>query len=234
MTNHSLGERRKEIELMMQYAVPRQHFHEAFALIEKHAGDGVAMNLLHNFYSYLPDARDDGIKTLRQVARRQGVFLLCATTFFADYLYISSMENAVFLGALADGVEEEDVLEFFGFKDRQTFMALIQNPAKLSLYSPANQDEELCPVCSAACGEYHTLGCPVEVCPWCGGQLTHCNCRFIQLGQDWLDGEAEVDRLLEMIEAAGRIPFDVWQRPSYPSSGGIDEFDKDDDYDYDD
>jgi hypothetical protein len=33
---------------------------------------------------------------------------------------------------------------------------------------------ELCPDCGAAQGKYHRLGCDVEQCPYCGGQLYVC------------------------------------------------------------
>jgi len=78
----------------------------------------------------------------------------------------------------------------------------------------------LCPVCAVGVGEYHTLGCPVEVCPWCEGQLTYCNCRFEQLDLEQLDDEADIERLLEKLEATGRIAFDSAQRPAYPTMDG--------------
>jgi hypothetical protein len=34
-----------------------------------------------------------------------------------------------------------------------------------------------CPDCAAGVGEYHVLGCDVEQCPYCGGQLIFCDCR---------------------------------------------------------
>jgi hypothetical protein len=57
----------------------------------------------------------------------------------------------------------------------------------------------------------------VELCPWCNGQLTGCNCRFEQLGLEQLEDEADVERLREKLEAAGRVPFATEQRPAYPT-----------------
>jgi hypothetical protein len=53
------------------------------------------------------------------------------------------------------------------------------------------------------------LGCPVEVCPWCEGQLTNCNCRFTQVGVDRFTADCQLDNFIEALEAKGRIPFDA-------------------------
>lgn len=46
-------------------------------------------------------------------------------------------------------------------------------------------DERPCHDCAAIKGEYHALGCDVERCPACGGQLWFgCEC-------EWFDDEAE-------------------------------------------
>ena len=216
----TLDEKRKEIELLMKYAVPEAHLREAAAFVETYAADNIVLNLLHNFYSYLPDAIDDGIRKIRLLARRQGTFLFCATTFCDDYLYIVTSADAFFLGKLADGIADDEVLEFFGFADQQTFAKRTSDLAGFEIHTPADRDSTLCPVCSVAVGEYHTLGCPVEICPWCGGQLIHCNCRFDQLDLEELDSEADIERFLEILEAAGRIAFDSAQRPAYPALDG--------------
>lgn len=219
----TLGERKKEIELLMQYAVPEVHLQEAAACVEIYAGDAMVLNILHNFYSQLPDAVDDGIKTLRLLARRQGTSLFCATTFLNDYLYIASPADVFFLGKLTDGIGDQEVLRFFGFADQQTFADRTRDLGGFGVHTPADRDKTLCPVCLVAAGEYHTLGCPVELCPWCGGQFTRCNCRFEQLDREQLDDEADVERLQEKLESAGRIPFDTEQRPGYPTFGDEEE-----------
>jgi len=213
----TLGDRKKEIELLMRYAVPEAHRQEAAAVVETYGGDSIVLNLLHDFYSRLPGAVDDGIKTLRLLARSQGTFLFCATTFLNDYLYIASPADVFFLGKLADGIGDDEVLRFFGFTDQKTFADRTRDLDGFEIHTPADRDKTLCPVCAAADGEYHTLGCPVELCPWCGGQLTRCNCRFEQLDLEQLDDETDVERLREKLEAAGRIPFATEQRPAYPT-----------------
>ena len=80
--------------------------------------------------------------------------------------------------------------------------------------------------CHAAAGEYHELGCPVEICPWCGGQLIHCDCRYEQLGLDGLTTEAELLQFEAVLEERGRIPYSPEQRPSFAGSDPNDVFDE--------
>jgi hypothetical protein len=222
----TLSERKKEIELLMQYAVPRSRFKEAMKFVHEYEGDGIALNLLHHFYSNLPEAVDDGIYKLRLLARRQGAFLLCATSFIADYLYIATSINALYVGRMTEGIVDEEMLEFFEFESRQAFLDLTNDPSQLEEYVPVDRNEEICPICRVATGEYHTLGCPVEICPWCSGQLTHCNCRFVELGVEQLTEEADIERLQERLEEVGRISFAAEQRPGYPTLGDEGEDDR--------
>ena len=219
----TLSERKKEIELLVQYATPRSRLQEAMEFVQKFAGDGIVLNLLHHFYSNLPEAVDDGIYKLRLLAHRQGTFLLCATSFSSDYLYIATPVNAIYVGRMAEGIHDEEMLEFFGFKSRQAFLEQTSDPSKLEEYVPADQDEKLCLFCRVSTGEFHTLGCPVEICPWCSGQLTHCNCRFVELGVEHLADEADIERLHERLEEAGRVPFKPEQQPGYPTMGDEEE-----------
>jgi hypothetical protein len=149
----ALGEIKKEIELLMQYAVPEVHRKEATAFVESYAGDAIVLNLLHNFYSRLPDAVDDGIKALRLLARSQGTCLFCATTFLDDYLYIASAAEVFFLGKLTDGIGDDEILRFFGFADQQIFADRTRKIEGFGLHTPADRDKTLCPVCLVADGE---------------------------------------------------------------------------------
>jgi hypothetical protein len=214
----NLKERSQEIALLMQYAVPEAERVPARKLLEKYGDDAVALSVFHHFYSFLPEGLDDAITILRRLARRESKFLLCATTSHGDYLYATDSEAAVFLGPLAEGMPGE-VLDFFGFASPETFPKTHQDLGRFPVHVPPYLDRSLCPACHAAEGEFHTLGCPVEICPWCGGQLTSCPCRFSQLGIHEMDKEAQIDDLLELLYAKGRIPFNAEeQAPAYPTS----------------
>jgi hypothetical protein len=87
------------------------------------------------------------------------------------------------------------------------------------VYEPVRLDEDICPACYAVTGEVHELGCPVELCPWCGGQLIHCACRYDQLGLDAISSEEELLQFEVILEERGRIPYSPEQRPSFAADG---------------
>lgn len=217
-TPKTVAERKDDIQFLMKYAVPEEQVEAAEALLEKYNSDIIALNLLHNFYIQLPEGRDDSIQALNLLTRRQGVFLLCAYTGNGmHYLYVVNNEAAYIIGTLAEGIVDSELLEFFGYADNKEFLSLSEKPEKLQEYVPYTPDSNLCPSCQAAEGEYHTLGCPVEICPWCNGQLTYCNCRFNRLDTDTMSKVSQIEKLMELLEEAGRIAFKKEQSPGYPT-----------------
>ena len=213
----TLNQRLADIKLLMQYAVPPADLAKATALVEKHDTDSVALNIFHAFYSYLPEGLEDAITVLRLLDRRQGTFLICASTAQTDYLYLATAEQAEFLGPLAEGIWEEEVLAFFNLADREAFLKKYADLATFPVYVPAHLHHDLCPFCHVADGEVHILGCPVEICPWCGGQLTSCACRFTRLGKADLTSEGQLEELLTLLNKKGRVPFSAEEhRPAYP------------------
>lgn len=44
---------------------------------------------------------------------------------------------------------------------------------------------DTCHDCGAKEGEIHQRGCDMEKCPFCGGQLISCNCRYTKLGMNY-------------------------------------------------
>lgn len=218
MDIYPLSKRRDDLLLLMRYAVPQDHTEEAKALLDLYGADVTALNLLREFYSYLPEAEDDAIRQLRLVARKKGVCLLCAVTVGNAYLYVSSADGADFLGNTEAGIWDQEVLDFFDLRDREVFLKMIRQTELLPVYVPAYKHQDLCPVCGVIAGELHVLGCPVETCPWCGGQLTRCNCRFAQLQTTRINQEGQIEAFNTKLEAAGRIPFDPQrERPAFPA-----------------
>lgn len=212
-----LNARLEEIKLLMRYAVPSEDEEEAFAVLHRYEADPVALNLLHSFYSFLPEGQDDAVLALHLLSLKEGIFLFGVATAADTYLYLAGAEQAEFLGPCANGIWDSEVLEFFGIASREESIRAFADLAPYAEYTPAARDSTLCPVCAAAEGELHTLGCPVEVCPWCDGQLTACNCRFTLTGKQALSAEKDLAAFLELLETKGRIPFDAaHQRPAYP------------------
>jgi len=212
----TLADLRKEIDLLMAYATPAEQRVQLAALVDRYAADIIALKVLHCFYSYLPEAQDDGIVELRRIANRQGVFLFNAKTLLDDYLYLADREKAEFLGPLREGIWDQEILEFFGWPDRESCLKAIANPKRLATHQAINEAPELCPACGTANGGLHIFGCPVEVCPWCGGQLIHCPCRFDRTGRHEFSHESHVDEFLELVTKKGRVPFSAQdQRPAF-------------------
>ena len=205
----------EEIRVLMDYAVPDDAREQAEDLLLVYEQDPVALDLLHEFYSFLPEGENDGVCEIRVLARKQGIFLLAVVTAQSGYLYLVSPEGIEFQGRLADGIWDGELLNFFGFKSQAQCRKQCGNPEQLTRYEPVGRDPDLCPACLAASGEEHELGCPVEVCPWCGGQLVHCNCRYDQLGQDKIESEAELLRFEKILMDRGRIPYSPEQRPGF-------------------
>lgn len=213
----SVNEKKEAISLLIQYGVPEERRVDALDLLDRYGADMVALNIFEAFYSFLPEAEDDVVISLQLVARRQGGFLIMVRAGKASYLYLATHMQADLIGRADEGLADSEMLEFFGFADNDAFVSFMERPGSRRDYDPAHLDDKLCTVCFAADGEFHTLGCPVEICPWCGGQLTYCNCRFEQLGIDEIEDSETLELLLERLEAAGRVPFASEQRPGYPS-----------------
>lgn len=210
---------RQVLKDLMEYAVPEDHLAEAQDLLEIYRHDRIALEVLREFYSYLPEGHNDWVREIRLVARRQGMFLLAVMTGASAYLYLVSSEGVEFQGELAEGLWDRDLLEFFGYHDREPFRTESCAAEGYQVYEPMDSDPDICPSCHAATGELHELGCPVELCPWCGGQLVYCSCRYDQLGVDVMDSEEDLLRLEEILNEQGRIPYSPEQRPSFLDDG---------------
>ena len=216
-----MGEQKKQrhaILRAMEYAVPEEKMEEAKDLLNRYRDDKIALDLLLEFYSYLPEAGEDYVREIRMVARSGGVFLLAAMTGVSAYLYLISSEGIEFHGSLADVYLERELLDFFDYDDLQSLQHDCATPKKFSQYEPLQVDRDICPACHAVTGEVHELGCPVEICPWCGGQLLSCFCRFDQLGIEVMT-DADIARFEALLNERGRIAYSPDQRPTFADEG---------------
>jgi len=206
-----LDEKKKAIFLLMEYAVNEKDLPAARQLVEHHKNDHISLNVFHEFYSYLPEAENDAIKILRLLKKKEGNFLIAVTTNIDIYLYITNHEGSEYLGRHEEGIWDMEVLELFELS-HEAALKQFKDLNSFPFYVPAHMDLRLCPVCACEHGELHRLGCPVEVCPWCDGQLTKCNCRFEQSGKDKLNNEAQLKVLMDKLDRKGRIPFNATEQ----------------------
>lgn len=214
----------KEIELFIQYGVPDNEIKDAVALVHRYSNNAFVIRLLREHYSSLPEAREEAVRRIARLIDRQGIHLFVVSTADFSYLYAVSAEQILFLGEYQKEVDPE-VLSFFGFQSQEEFLKVCPVAENMVEY-PAEKgiEKELCPACGVADGKFHLLGCTVEICPWCEGQLSYCNCRFEQLKTDEIEDEEQVEKFKGMLEAKGRIPYQKNQAPAYPgTSGGLDE-----------
>lgn len=213
-----LLERVEEIRLLIHYAVPAEDHEGALGLVDIFSKDAFALNVIWDFYRSLPDAREEALVKISVVEEKEQVYLFLLSTAGHHHLYLTNEEGGVFLGPWQGGLQDRQVLGFFDYSDPDAFTKSHSSMAECREYCPLERmNEALCPSCGVGVGSLHTLGCPVELCPWCGGQLNHCNCRFEQLGVDVLDDETRLEELQEKLEKKGRISYATEQRPSFLS-----------------
>lgn len=210
--HHTLNEQHDEILLLIDYATPENDLTLAKKMVETYRADRIGLNLLQEFYSYLPEAENDFIKRIQLLDSREGVFLLLITTNIERYLYMTSLDSAVFLGKHSEGIWDKDALEYFHLS-RDEAGKRFKETDIFPEYTSLDQSTTYCKICSAAVGETHRFGCPVEICPWCSGQLSTCNCRFNELNKEKLDSNKDLQIFNNKLTKKGRIPFDLSQQP---------------------
>ena len=207
----------------MRYAVPHDQMGAAEAVLNKYRNNLKILNLLREYYLALPDAREEPVLRIAKLIQHQGVSLLVVTTSSISYLYASSTQQNVWLGEYRTELDPE-VLEYFDFASQEEFLKICLPESELEecAGNPCGEPTT-CPACGVSEGEFHLLGCSVEVCPWCQGQLSKCNCRFEQLKVDAIDKEELLEDFIDLVTAKGRIPFALDQVPYYPgTSRGLD------------
>ncbi len=225
MQKAKLGIDELETELLIRYVVKEEEYEEALAVLDRFSHHPAAVNVFRNYYAELPEGREEMACDLRVIAEKQGAFLFALKTTAHHYLYFGSDEVVHYIGDYRQGLNDEEILHYFGFKDVATFT---KKTAGSIDQLPSLDKQTLAPscvVCGVAVGEVHILGCPVEQCPWCEGQLNRCNCRFDQLGVEEMTDEELLERFEEVLDQKGRIVFKPEQNPSYPTAGEDPELD---------
>lgn len=214
-----------DIEISLPFAVATDEQPQARALVRRYRHSEVVLRLLHDYYTALPDAHEEAVTRVAFYTARAGVQFLVLTTTGHHWLYAVSPESVALVGEYGAEMAElpADVVRFLGFASRRACAASAPRAGELDEYPEQDRTSSCCPACGVHEGEPHLLGCAVEVCPWCDGQLKNCNCRFEQLGVDEITREEQVMEFLELLEKKGRIVFVQEQSPAYPgTSGGLD------------
>jgi hypothetical protein len=210
----------EEIELLIRYAVREEDRDTAKVLLQKYQANRVALRAMKEYYSLLPEAREESLSRIVQINKRQGIFLLGLSTGFHEYIFFASEDHAGFLGEYQEGIGDEEILGYFGYTDRESFLQLHPVMTEFDDFSETWKiNKALCPVCLVAIGEHHHLGCPVEVCPWCLGQLSRCNCRFEQMQKEEITSDEDLEQFETLLEQKGRICFEEGQGPVFPAAG---------------
>jgi len=215
-TDERLGKLNDEINVLIPYAVPPEELEAANKLVKTFAGDFFALGIIKDYYQTLPNAYEEALIKISVLEEREQVFLMLLSTTSHHYFYVTNDEESLFLSEWEDGLEDKQLLTFFGYADSKSFAKVHSKIEKCRKYLPLERmDEDLCPSCGVKTGAMHTLGCPVEVCPWCGGQLNHCNCRFEQLDVKAFTDDAMLDLFAEKLEKKGRVSYAKDQRPTF-------------------
>ena len=212
-----------DIDLYIQYAVPEEDLEIAKRLVSSYKDNERILRLLREYYTVLPEAREEPVCKLVRLVEQGGVALFVVVCTSHSYLYVVSVEEVLLLGEYQKEVPTE-VLSFFGYSSQAEFLKECLPVEELVAY-PHGKDAaaSVCPACGVADGEEHLLGCIVEICPWCAGTLSKCNCRFEQLKVDTIENEKQLETFSELLSAKGRIPYSTEQKVAYPgTSEGLD------------
>ncbi|MFT5699536.1 MAG: hypothetical protein ACI8ZB_002396 [Desulforhopalus sp.] len=212
-----------EIELYVQYAVEEKDLEMARGVINSYKDDERVLRLLLEYYTILPEAREEPVHKLSCLMEQGGVGLFVVVCTSYSYLYAVSVEEILLLTEYQEEVPLE-VVSFFGYSSHTEFLKDCPSVEELVVY-PGSQDAvvSVCPACGVTEGEEHLLGCIVEVCPWCAGTLNNCNCRFEQLKVEEIENEEQLETFSDLLSAMGRIPYAKEQKVAYPgTSKGLD------------
>jgi hypothetical protein len=210
----------EEIKLFIQYGVKDQDRKAAEDILTLYSDNPMVLNVLRDYYSRVPELREEAVCQITKIVTRQGMYLLGVTTQNYEYLYFFNGEKSLYIGETKEGIDDSEILVFFGYSSNEDFLKDQTAFANLPVSSSVDKESKaFCPACSVAEGEIHHLGCPVEICPWCEGQISYCSCRFDKLGVEEIVTEEELELFEIILNEKGRLPFTREQGPSYPEGG---------------
>ena len=213
----------EEVDGFLTYAVSPADHTIAMKFVRSYEKDGTALRLFREHYSALPDAIEEPIEALYELASYQGVRCLLATSENGRFVYVVSSDKVIYVGCSVD-MFSDDLLKFIDKTDRAVFAQELEELKGFEPYLPIDKKgSAVCPTCGVQEGDVHLLGCVTEICPWCDGQLSKCNCRFEKLGVEEITTEEQVERFEELLADKGRVPFAKDQAISFPGlSKGFD------------
>lgn len=97
------------------------------------------------------------------------------------------------------------------------------NDPEVEFHECSYPKNKTCHDCGVEEGEIHKYGCDMERCPFCGGQLITCSCKYKKLGFSYSSNhptcglpkkvyekglsEEETKTFIEILESKGRIPY---------------------------
>lgn len=206
----------EDIRLLITYGVEERERQKALKFLEKSTDNPMVLAVLEEFYSTLPGAMEEAVIGVVMLAQRQGIYLLGVATLGHKYLYLYNEERTGCLGTLEEGIDDKEILLFFNLSSKEEFQKKYPSFEGLEDLTSIKSQKVYCPVCGVEEGEYHILGCAVEVCPWCDGQLSKCGCRFDEMKVEEFESEEELVAFEEHLEAKGRVCFSGDQSPAYP------------------
>jgi hypothetical protein len=207
----------EEIEIFIQYSVTESEQQLAKETVQRYEENLVALRVIRDFYATLPEFRQEAVCKVTRIVSRHDSYLIGVDTQKHEYLYFYSDKQPVYIGEKKDGIGEDALLSFFGYSSNEDFLKNVRQGTENDDHLKMTA-KNFCPACAVAEGEYHHLGCPVEICPWCDGQFTYCNCRFEKLAVEEIDDEAMLERLIILLNNKGRIPFSKSHAPAYPAA----------------
>lgn len=224
MKNAGLQEMVDEIALFIRYGVPESKIETANSVLRRYRKSDMVLRLLREYYSSLPEAREEAVEKITRLIDSQGVYLFVLSTERNSYLYALSPDAVVLVGEYRCEIPGE-MLEYFGIESEAKYLEMCVDVEQLAEYDESREvNKQSCPACGVLEGTLHLLGCAVEICPWCDGQLSNCNCRFEQLQTEEIETDEQIESFADRLSAKGRIPFKRNQLPLYPgTSAGLDK-----------